>query len=140
MLHLFRLRRGILRGLALALLSKKPMSGMELIREIEELSMGAWRPSPGTIYPLLRRLEGEGLVESGEKEGRRIYRLTSNGERLARNYLFMIPVNTVEEALNIIEAYVDYLYDASSIAPLSPENRERVRSIARRLAALGEEQ
>ena len=140
MLHLFRLRRGILRGLALALLSKKPMSGMELIREIEELSMGAWRPSPGTIYPLLRRLEGEGLVESVEKEGRRIYSLTSNGERLARNYLFMIPVNTVEEALNIIEAYVDYLYDASSIAPLSPENRERVRSIARRLAALGEEQ
>jgi DNA-binding PadR family transcriptional regulator len=50
--------------------------------EIEERSGGAWRPSPGAVYPALQQLADEGLIETEEPEGgRRSYRLTEDGRR-----------------------------------------------------------
>ena len=47
--------------------------------EIEERSKGAWRPSPGAVYPALSQLADEGLIEAAESAGRRTYRLTEAG-------------------------------------------------------------
>jgi DNA-binding PadR family transcriptional regulator len=65
------------------------MHGYDLIRELEERSGGAWRPSPGSIYPTLQLLEDEGLVTSEEQDGKRVYTITDAGraeleERRAR--------------------------------------------------------
>ena len=49
------------------MLSDKPMHGYDLIRELEERSGGAWRPSPGSIYPTLQLIEDEGLVETADE-------------------------------------------------------------------------
>jgi DNA-binding PadR family transcriptional regulator len=55
------------------------MHGYDLIRELEERSGGAWRPSPGSIYPTLQLLEDEGLVTGEERDGKRVYTITESG-------------------------------------------------------------
>jgi DNA-binding PadR family transcriptional regulator len=75
-----RARRGDVRAAALLLLAEEPRNGYGLMEEIERRSGGAWRPSPGSIYPALSQLEDEGLVEADEGAGRRSYRLTDEGK------------------------------------------------------------
>src|SRR3954467_15513435 len=72
-------RRGDVRAAALVLLDEEPRNGYQLMQEIEQRSDGAWRPSPGSVYPALQQLEDEGLVRTGESEGRRVYELTDAG-------------------------------------------------------------
>jgi hypothetical protein len=47
--------------------------------EIEQRSGGAWRPSPGAVYPALAQLADEGLVTDEKSDGRRTYSLTDAG-------------------------------------------------------------
>ena len=72
-----------LKLLVLALLAIKPSHGYELSRTIEEVALGAVKAGPGSLYPLLRKLVEEGLVEEAEEaDGRRVrkvYRLTEKG-------------------------------------------------------------
>jgi DNA-binding PadR family transcriptional regulator len=75
-----RAKRGDVRAAALLLLSEEPRNGYQLMEEIERRSGGAWRPSPGSIYPALAQLEDEGLVRAEETAGRRAYRLTPEGK------------------------------------------------------------
>jgi DNA-binding PadR family transcriptional regulator len=75
-----RAKRGDVRAAALLLLAEEPRNGYQLMEEIERRSGGAWRPSPGSIYPALAQLEDEGLVSPEETAGRRAYRLTAEGE------------------------------------------------------------
>lgn len=75
-----RAKRGDVRTGILLLLEEEPRSGYEIIREGRERSGGAWRPSSGSVYPMLQQLEDEGLIEQIEGEGRRRpYRLTDEG-------------------------------------------------------------
>ncbi len=45
------------------MLSRHQETGYSIMRTIEDKTEGAWRPGPGTVYPLLRRLLKEGLLE-----------------------------------------------------------------------------
>ncbi|MFC4561405.1 PadR family transcriptional regulator [Nocardiopsis mangrovi] len=77
-----RARRGDVRTGILLLLAEEPRSGYEIIREGKERSNGAWRPSPGSVYPMLQQLEDEGLVRPAENAGsgrRRPFELTEEG-------------------------------------------------------------
>ncbi|MGI9610386.1 MAG: helix-turn-helix transcriptional regulator [Acidimicrobiia bacterium] len=80
-----RARRGAIVHATLLLLNEQPRQGYDIIAELEERSGGAWRPSPGSIYPALKRLSMKGLVEADEdEEGKRIFSITDQGrERLA---------------------------------------------------------
>ena len=66
-----RMRRGEVRTAVLAVLAERPGHGYDIIQSLEEKSGGAWRPSPGSIYPTLQQLEDEDLVRSSEREGKR---------------------------------------------------------------------
>ncbi|WP_354639969.1 PadR family transcriptional regulator [Kitasatospora camelliae] len=74
-----RARRGDVRASLLALLRERPMHGYEMITEIGERTGGAWRPSPGSVYPTLQLLEEEGLIRSQESSGKRLFELTDAG-------------------------------------------------------------
>ena len=52
--------RGDVRAAILALLREGPRNGYQIMSEIEERSGGAWRPSPGAVYPALQQLADEG--------------------------------------------------------------------------------
>jgi len=74
-----RARRGDVRAAILLLLEEEPRNGYGLMEEIESRSGGAWRPSPGSVYPALSQLEDEGLIAADEGGGRRSFGLTDAG-------------------------------------------------------------
>ncbi|MEV7277561.1 PadR family transcriptional regulator [Streptomyces sp. NPDC093111] len=74
-----RARRGDVRASILALLKDRPMHGYEMIQEIGERSGGAWKPSPGSVYPTLQMLEDEGLITSESEGGKKLFTLTDAG-------------------------------------------------------------
>jgi DNA-binding PadR family transcriptional regulator len=78
-----RMRRGMVPALVLAALLDGPAHGYELMDRLERSSGGDWRPSPGSIYPLLQAFEDRGLVESRQAEGRRVFALTDAGREQA---------------------------------------------------------
>ena len=69
----------------LAVLQEGPLHGYALRDVMRRRSAGLFDLLPGTLYPLLRRLEAGGLVSSGWRPGpkrrRRVYQLTEAGSR-----------------------------------------------------------
>src|SRR5690606_41350695 len=74
-----RMGRGDVRAGILVLLAEGPMHGYQIIREIEKRSNGAWKPSPGSVYPTLQLLADEGLILAEEADGRKTYSITESG-------------------------------------------------------------
>jgi DNA-binding PadR family transcriptional regulator len=70
---------GEVRLAILSLLAEGPKHGYQLMKEMKERSGGMYRASAGSVYPTLQQLEDEGLIESEQKDGRRVYRLTVAG-------------------------------------------------------------
>jgi DNA-binding PadR family transcriptional regulator len=73
------MRRGDVRAAVLVLLAEEANNGYGLMQEIENRSEGVWRPSPGSMYPVLAQLEDEALISAEETEGRKQYSLTEAG-------------------------------------------------------------
>ena len=71
--------RGDVRAAILALLREGPRTGYQIMSDIEARSGGAWRPSPGAVYPALAALADEGLIVGEESGGRRTFTLTEAG-------------------------------------------------------------
>jgi DNA-binding PadR family transcriptional regulator len=74
-----RARRGDVRAAVLLALADEPAHGYQIMQRLEERSGGAWRPSPGSVYPTLQLLEDQGLIRGEEEEGRRVFSLTEAG-------------------------------------------------------------
>ena len=76
-----RVRRGDVRSAILDVLAaagEEPINGYQVIQQIAERTEGAWKPSPGSVYPTIAQLEDEGLVEDSPT-GRKAIRLTDEG-------------------------------------------------------------
>jgi DNA-binding PadR family transcriptional regulator len=74
-----RRRRGDVRTAVLMLLAEEARNGYQLMQEIEERSAGNWRPSPGSVYPILSQLEDEGLIRAVDRDGTRLFEITDAG-------------------------------------------------------------
>jgi len=84
MRHVAAVPKGFLRYQLLELLSDKPMSGSEIMNEIEKRTSGHWKPGPGSIYPLLAWLQNNGFTRElpTEEDGMKRYKLTDKGRLL----------------------------------------------------------
>jgi PadR family transcriptional regulator, regulatory protein AphA len=79
----------------LGVLSLGPMSGYEIRRFMEQSTGNFWSESFGQIYPALKRMLAEGLVEvdgkaeasSGGRPARKVYRITESGLERLRDWL-----------------------------------------------------
>ncbi|MDQ2878602.1 MAG: PadR family transcriptional regulator [Pseudomonadota bacterium] len=60
---------GELRLVLLKLIADEPRHGYDLIRQIEELTGGAYAPSPGVIYPTLTMLDDMGFIAQQQSDG-----------------------------------------------------------------------
>ena len=60
--------RGLLHFYALLSIARKQMRGYDLMKQIEIKSEGAWRPGPGAVYPVLRKLVRQGYIKAKKKE------------------------------------------------------------------------
>lgn len=71
---------GELRLVLLKLIADEPRHGYDLIRQIEELTGGAYAPSPGVIYPTLTLLDDMELVEAADSDGaKKLFAITEAG-------------------------------------------------------------
>jgi DNA-binding PadR family transcriptional regulator len=74
-----RARRGDVRLAILSLLADAPSNGYGLITGIAAKTEGAWRPSPGSVYPTLQQLVDEDLIVADESGAKSVYSLTDQG-------------------------------------------------------------
>lgn len=71
---------GELRLVLLKLIADEPRHGYDLIRQIEELTGGAYAPSPGVIYPTLTMLGDMDLIEAQQSDGaKKLFAITDAG-------------------------------------------------------------
>ncbi len=122
--------------IVLRLLSDSPMNGVELMDAIEEMTHGWWKPSPGSIYPVLSNLEEDRLVKKN-KEGK--FELTERAEdelkwSFGPNYS---KPRSVESTIAEMNGFVSYIEELSESDPkkLDPHVGE-IRDIAEKLASL----
>ena len=80
-----QMKKGVLEMLVLRLLSEEEKYGYQLICELKERSGGMFVLKEGTLYPILYRMEDDGLVTNrwSEPKGREVskkyYRITGEG-------------------------------------------------------------
>ncbi len=74
-----RAGRGDIRSVILSVLAESPSNGYGVIKTIAERTGGAWRPSPGSVYPTLQQLVDEELIEATGEGRRTEYTLTDAG-------------------------------------------------------------
>lgn len=104
----------VVKLLILNLLTKRSYYGNELIDEIEKIMCYKWRPSPGMIYPLLRNMEDnlivEGWWDEPDKKTKRHYKITDIG---IKHYERIKAINKplLEESLSIIDSTIDAIYN-----------------------------
>ncbi len=132
----FGKRRG-LRHWALYLLVRGPKNGAEIMDAMEAMSQGWWRPSPGSVYPVLEDLAHDGLVQRRE-DGR--YELTERGRdetSFAGGWLGGGSPRGAREVVDELTNYTTYLEDLAKggRGALGAE-RERLRRLSQRLLEL----
>ncbi len=54
--------KGLLKMLMLKIASTKPVTGVEIMQDVPEMTENLWSPSPGSVYYLLGEMEKDGLV------------------------------------------------------------------------------
>ena len=81
--HMATVPKGFLRYYVLKLLSEKQLAGSEIMEQIKEETDGRWKPSPGSIYPLLSLLQDHGYIKEipVDESGKKRYQLTEAGEK-----------------------------------------------------------
>lgn len=128
-----RHRRG-LRPLVYHLLCQGPKSGAELMDEIERLSRGFWRPSPGSVYPLLDEMMREGTLKRGA-DGR--YTLSSPPSHGSGWGPGRFGPRNVDEAVVELRGLVAYLEDLKqSRASDFEHGLPAMKEVAARLASI----
>ncbi|HNV01578.1 MAG TPA: PadR family transcriptional regulator [archaeon] len=77
--------KGMLKPIIILTLHEEPTHGYGLIKKIKERT-GFWKPSPGTIYPILKSMVEKKLIKEIKTNDKTIkYALTKKGEQLAKN-------------------------------------------------------
>jgi PadR family transcriptional regulator PadR len=78
-------RREVLPLLVLHFIAEGPSYGNQLMERIAQMTAGVLHVNPNTMYPLLRQLESQGLIEGKwehpERRTRRYYSITRQGRR-----------------------------------------------------------
>jgi DNA-binding PadR family transcriptional regulator len=127
----------------LLLLANGEMHGYQIIKFLKTVRLGERNPGPSTIYPILHRLEEEGLIKSVSDNGKRkAYRITEKGIaflksriRIARE--FMSYFNGI---LDLVEAKIeDYKPRRADYEKLLEEAYNSMYQLCERIKkALGE--
>jgi len=122
--------RGLLRFLVLNMLSKKPMSGVEIVEVIEKETGGKWIPSSGSVYPLLASLHEKGFTRESpsEEAGIKRYSLTNKGKAL-----FEKQITLGQKMLNKLEFLVPLLIGRFQLDPNDEELLEKTKEPTQRV-------
>jgi len=129
-------RRGILRTWVFIMLQQEPRNGAEIMNQIELVSQGNWRPSPGSIYPLLDQLCKE---ESISKRENGKYEITEKGKK-EFNWPYRMHAKqprSADDAIEELNSYLSYLEDLKRMDPSKiTQNIDKLKNVRDRLTTL----
>ena len=82
-----QMRKGYIKLAVLMFLNKKALTGYDVMKEIEEETLGFWTLKAGGVYPALKELEEKGYIRGqwkvkGERR-KKVYEITDEGKRIA---------------------------------------------------------
>lgn len=129
-----------LRRWILYIVRDSPKSGAEIMDVMEANLQGWWRPSPGSIYPLLKNLVKEGVLSRSQDDK---YSLTASGrEEVDHPWPWserQAPApRSVEGAIEVLSSYTSYLEDLARAKDKEiSANAGNIREIGERLTKLG---
>ena len=105
--------KGLLPIYVLYILSMGPTNGNDIATKISERTKGLWSPSTGGIYPLLKKLEKDGLVigewNNPKKKTQKLYSLTDLGKK-EFSYRKSLLKPKIEESLKVFKLIYSDLY------------------------------
>ena len=105
--------KGLLPIYVLYILKSWPTNGNEISTKVSQKTNGLWTPSTGGIYPLLKKLEKEGLVigkwDDPKKKFQKLYSLTPLGEVEFNNRKELLK-HKIEESLKVFQIVYRDLY------------------------------
>lgn len=105
--------KGLLPIYVLYILKSGPTNGNEISTKVSQKTNGLWTPSTGGIYPLLKKLEKEGLVigkwDDPKKKFQKLYSLTPLGEVEFNNRKELLK-HKIEESLKVFQIVYRDLY------------------------------
>ena len=117
------MRRGHTKLAILALLSKSALSGYDIMKEIEEKTLGIWKITSGGVYPILSELQEKNyiIVQNKEKSGRKrkIYGITDEGKQLLKS-AFKKQQQIAKTMDTLIRSYVRDILDTEPPKNLVP--------------------
>jgi DNA-binding PadR family transcriptional regulator len=112
------------------MLARKPMSGVEIVELIDKETGGKWKPSSGSIYPLLARLQNAGYSTElpDEESGMKRYTLTPKGRMLLEKQ-----VNFGQKILDKLEFIVPLIIGGFQFDPNDEKILSGTREPAKRV-------
>jgi len=131
-------RRG-LRMLIVRLLSGSTMNGVELMDAIEKMTQGWWRPSPGSIYPVLEQLTEEGLVKKLDNGKYELTEAAQDEMEWSFGPSYRKP-RTMEGTLKEVSGFASYVEELSKSDPKRVEPYlKKISDLADRLKAVAKQ-
>lgn len=128
-----------LRRWVLYIVKDSPKSGAEIMDVMESNLQGWWRPSPGSIYPLLKNMVTEGVLSRSQDDK---YSLTPAGREEVEHpwpwFEGQHPApRSVEGAIEVLSSYTSYLEDLSRNKKSEiSANADNIRELGKRLTKL----
>lgn len=107
------LTKGTLQPIILKLLSKNDkMYGYEITQKVKELTRGKIDISEGALYPILHKLEADGILDTEKvyigKRVRKYYKVTGSGKKA---------VQEVTDELKDFIATLSLIFNEKQLAP-----------------------
>ena len=131
---------GSLRLLVLGMIGDEPLHGYDIIKRLRGRFHGAYAPSPGSVYPILKLLETTGLIGGSVAKGKRRYSILPAGKTylvLRKHELDMINAKLEETVAPIGDQSLgeaardlgDAIYVKLRRGELGPTRAEKLREI-----------
>lgn len=128
MSELIAKQRGRLRSMILWLLYQSPKRGIDIIDDIYKMTWGFWKPSPGSVYPLLSKMEEDGVIRkiNGER-----YTITDKGIKEIEEILPLKHRSSIDDAVEELEGLSEFFAEVDK-TQLS-RYKERIEKALRRI-------
>lgn len=121
-------QHGQLRLYLLSILAERPLTGYEVIKELERRFAGTYTPSAGTVYPRLAKLAEEGLVTRHDEGRTATYTITEAG--LAEVSARQVEVDVIDSGIDSAAALADVA--RQSVRDAAADLKREIKAAAER--------
>jgi hypothetical protein len=104
------------------ILRRQPRNGAEIIEDMEVMTHGWWRPSPGSVYPLLEEMVSDGTLRKRPDSRYELVNLSDNDDPFHRGWRMGGGPRTPQEILQEISGLTAYLEDLRRSQPTATDS------------------